>query len=80
MGFDDARLFETPIINNHNVAAPSTLIFLADDSALSFENPPKNNHGVTAQSAHILLGSDSLKYQHKNRTHRPGHKLPLPRK
>ena len=41
---------------------------------------PKNNHGVTVTSDQVLLGSDSLKCQHKNRTNRPGQKLPPPGK
>ena len=54
--------------------------FLGDDSAPSFEPHPKKNHGVTAPSAHILLRYYLLKCQRKNRTHRPGQKLPPPGK
>ena len=34
LGFYDAWLFETPIINNHSVAVPIPLIVLGVDSAL----------------------------------------------
>ena len=81
LGFDDARSFETHIINNHSFTAPGPLVFFGSDSTQPFEPPPKKtNHGVTAPFAQILLGYYSLKYQHKNRTHRPVQKLPPPGK
>ena len=80
LSFDDAWSFETTKINHSSVTAPSSPVFLGDDIAPSFETPPKKNQGATAPSAHIFKGSDSLKSQHKNRTHRPGQKLPPPRK
>ena len=76
LGFYDARSFETHIINNHNVTALISLIVLGNDSAQSFDTLPKTNHRVTAKSAQIVSGFDSLKFQHKNRTYRPGQKIP----
>ena len=79
LGFYDAWSFDTPIINNHSVTAPSALLFLDDEISQYFETP-KTNHSVTAPSSQILSGYGSLKCQHKNRTHRPGQKLPPPGK
>ena len=79
LGYDDDQSFETPRINNHSVTSPSANILLGDDDDQSFEIP-QNNHSVTVPSAHILLVSDSLQFQHNNRTHRPGQKLPPPGK
>ena len=41
-------------------------------------NSQKKNLSVTEPSSHILFRSDSLQFQQKNRTHRPGQKLPPP--
>ena len=78
--FDYARSFKTPIIKNHSVTSKSTLVVLGGDSAHSFGTPSPKNHGITSLSAQILLGSDSLRFQHNNRTHSPGQKLPPPGK
>ena len=40
LGYDDAKLFETPRINNHSVNAPSEHILLGNDDSQYFETTP----------------------------------------
>ena len=60
LGCDDDQLFETPIINNYSVTAPSAKIFFGYDNYQLFETSRKIYHSVTAPSAQIILVDDDV--------------------
>ena len=58
LGYDDAKLFDNPIINNLSSTEKSDHVLWGDDDSQSFETPPLQNYSVTAPSVQILLGYD----------------------
>ena len=60
LGCDDAKLFETPILNNHSVTVPSAHILLEMTTHGTLNPPSKNKHSFIELIAHVYLDSDSL--------------------